>query len=98
MRETLAILVNSDAHPDYVARLARAAFEKGKRVAIHFFGRGAQLAEPARTAELKKVAEVSVCRDSFLELGGLFHVDAGLLEPPTRVVELIRDSRRYVVL
>jgi hypothetical protein len=98
MKQTLAILVNSYDHPDYVVQLARAAFERGKIVKIHFFGPGVRLADPTRTAELDRVAELSVCHDSLLEFGGPSGLEASLLEPPTKMVELMRNCSRYVVL
>jgi len=98
MKQTLAILVNSSEHPDYVVQLARAAFAKGKAVKVHFFGPGVLLAEHTRVVELDRVAELSVCRDSLVEFGGPPGLEASLLAPPTQMVDLMRNSSRYVVL
>jgi hypothetical protein len=98
MKQTLAILVNSCEHPDYVVQLAHAAFDRGKAVKVHFFGAGVLLAESTRVDDLDRVAELSVCRDSFFEFGGPPGLEDALLTSPVRMVDLMRNSNRYVVL
>ena len=97
MNDSLAIFVNSDKHPDYVIRLARAARAKGKSVIVHFLGQGVLLADPDRLAALGDVAEVSVCRDSFEEFGVPGALAPAMLRPVSRTAELVDTCARHVV-
>lgn len=94
---SLAILVNSDRHPDYVLHLARAAREAGKHVHVHFFGEGIRLADRPRLEALSAIAAISVCRESVADQGNPFGVDDTLWVPAESVVELVRRCDRYVV-
>ena len=93
----LVIFVNSDRHPDYVMHLARAACAKGKTVSVHFFGCGVLLAVPHRLQALAKVAQVSVCADSFEQFSLDTPIDPSLCVPASRTAELIGSCGRRVV-
>lgn len=97
MKQSLAILVTSSQHPEYVRQLARAALQKGKAVRVHFAGAGAHLATSRMLASLAGCAEVSVCQDSVAGEVARGLASAGLLTPASRLVELISYCDRYVV-
>jgi hypothetical protein len=99
--KSLAILVTSSLHPEYVLMLARAASDKGKSVRIHFSGQGVKLAVRSLLTELSSTAKVSVCREGLedsdndlLEEGG---IPPELFAPCSRLAELVENCDRYVV-
>ncbi|MGD8367632.1 MAG: hypothetical protein PVG78_08320 [Desulfobacterales bacterium] len=59
MDSQLGILVNSDRHPEYILRLARAARDRGKSVLVHFSGAGIRLADGPFCSALSDLAELS---------------------------------------
>lgn len=92
MNQSLAILVTSSRHPDYVRQLARAACQKGKSVKVHFAGDGVALATARMRESLAAWAEVTVCPT------GPGPEDAGdARTDPSRLAELIAGCDRYVV-
>jgi hypothetical protein len=97
--QSLAILVTTSRHPDYVVQLAGAARQKGKAVRVHFAGQGVRLADETMLSALAGEAEVSVCAESAREHrwpgGGM--ACTAVLGPASRMAELIRSSDRYVV-
>jgi len=95
---TLAILVNTCNFPEHIFRLARAAHEKGIFVHVHFSGRGVLLADGKQAGRLKKIAEISVCRDSCEEMGLAEAPGTGCLVSPDRLIGLIQNCTRHVVL
>lgn len=103
MAATLGILVNSDRHLDHLIGLARAARKKGVRLIVFFTHRGVLLTRDERFSELDGLAEMSLCRKSFLE----YHLEKngpvpGI--PPAHFLnqfahaDLIERSDRYIVL
>jgi hypothetical protein len=97
MEQSLAILVTSEQHPEYVRQLARAARQQGKSVKVHFAGTGVLLATSPMLASLVDCAEVTVCRDSAAGKDDGQMESAGLLAPASRLAELIDGCDRHVV-
>jgi len=97
----LAILVTSSLHPEYVLMLARAAYDKGKSVRVHFSGQGVKLAVRSLLTELSSTAEVSVCRESLEASDNDLLEEVGippeLFAPYSRLAELVEDCDRHVV-
>jgi hypothetical protein len=97
LEQSLAILVTSSRHPEYVRQLARSARQAGKAVKVHFAGTGVHLATSRMLAYLAGWAEVTVCMDSAADEAASRLKSDGLLAPASRLVELVGGCDRYVV-
>ena len=65
MDHRLGILVNSERHPEYVLRLARAARDREKTVFVHFTRDGLRLADGPFLAALADLARLSVDKNGW---------------------------------
>jgi len=96
----LSILVQSDQYFDFVEQLAEAAFEKGTHVKIHVFGNGVRCAALPALSDLAKLAQITICSDSFNKLCA--HKDVNLprsvkLVEPQQISEVVQWCDRSVV-
>ena len=99
-RQRLTILVKSDQHFDFVAKLAQAAFEKERPVKIHMMGEGVALLWENSLSGLLGVAQLSACAESVAQ----FHSKKSAPVPesvaivsPEKISELIQWGDRSVV-
>jgi len=96
----LGIFVSSDRHLHHVIALTRAAKNQGIKVTIFFTHLGLLLTQDPRFAQLKGIAEMSICNVG-LQAHGIKPPVAGIRErdhaTQSRHAELIKECDRYVV-
>jgi peroxiredoxin family protein len=69
MAKSLGIFVTNDQNMRHVMGVTKAAVAKGSKVKVFFSWKGTLLAKTPEFAELCKIAEVSICADSYKKMG-----------------------------
>lgn len=69
MAKSLGIFVTSSKNMHHVMGVTKAAVAKGSKVKVFFSWKGAKLSKDARFPELCKIADVSICIDSYVRMG-----------------------------
>lgn len=69
MSKSLGIFVTSTQNMRHVMGVTKAATAKGSKVKIFFTWKGTKLAKDPQFSELCKMAEVSICADSYKKMG-----------------------------
>lgn len=69
MAKSLGIFVTSPQNMKHVMGVTKAAVGKGSKVKVFFTWTGTKLAKDPQFPELCKIAEVSICADSYKKMG-----------------------------
>jgi peroxiredoxin family protein len=69
MAKSLGIFVTSTQNMKHVMGVTKAATAKGSKVKVFFTWKGTLLAKDPQFPELCKIAEVSICADSYKKMG-----------------------------
>jgi hypothetical protein len=69
MAKSLGIFVTNDRNMKHVMGVTKAAVAKGSKVKVFFSWKGTLLAKTPEFKELCKIAEVSICADSYKKMG-----------------------------
>ena len=69
MAKSLGIFVTSTQNMKHVMGITKAATAKGSKVKVFFSWKGTLLAKNPQFTELCKIAEVSICADSYKKMG-----------------------------
>lgn len=69
MAKSLGIFVTSPQNMRHVMGITKAATAKGSKVKVFFSWKGTHLAKTPEFPELCKIAEVSICADSYAKVG-----------------------------
>ena len=69
MAKSLGIFVTSTHNMHHVMGVVKAATAKGSKVKVFFTWKGTLLTKEPQFAELCKIAEVSICADSYKKMG-----------------------------
>ena len=69
MAKSLGIFVTNDQNMKHVMGVTKAAVAKGSKVKVFFSWKGTLLAKTPEFPELCKIAEVSICADSYKKMG-----------------------------
>jgi len=69
MAKSLGIFVTSANHMRHVMGVTKAAVAKGSKVKVFFTWKGTHLSKDPQFPELCKIAEVSICADSYAKVG-----------------------------
>lgn len=98
--DALGILVNTDQHFEFVAKLAEAAAADGRPVRIHLRGAGVRMLHENAMGPLSQISRVSICADSLRR-----HCrEAAIQVPPSvdvvapdQLAAILKSCRRQVV-
>ena len=69
MAKSLGIFVTSRKNWQHVLGITKAAVAKGSKVKVFFTWKGTHLAREPQFPELCKIADVSICADSYAKMG-----------------------------
>lgn len=69
MSKSLGIFVTSPKNMKHVMGVTKAATAKGSKVKIFFTWKGTKLTKDPQFPELCKIADVSICADSYKKMG-----------------------------
>lgn len=103
MAKSLGIFVTNPDNMKHVMGIAKAAKAKGSDLKVFFTWTGTKLAKDPQFAELCKIADVSICLDSYRKMGfSQDDVPVGLtkekMATQTQHGIIIEDYERYISL
>lgn len=69
MAKSLGIFITNPDHMRHVVGITKAAVAKGSKVKLFFTWTSTKLAKDPQFADLCKIADVSICLDSYRQMG-----------------------------
>lgn len=99
--KTLGILITSDQCPQHILPMVRAAHARGLTVHMHLTGAGVCLIPTINLDVIKKLARITICRDSaaFHKIHSRIHeVYDPMMIRAGQLADIISQWDRHVVL